>query len=197
MNESLSRVLTLTHFLSAWPCSSSEVIVYLLGSDDKDVLDPEQLSQHLSPAIRNLSLYMIGPHMKPLSRRFHAKSGAAHDLTIDTIGKQGLYHEIHTAELPSPHYICIFNGGLWGYDSWIPTLRSLNDLTAVYVMVTSYTLEEAEDDYDTVLEHCKASVTCVWEPQINPYRSTVSLPRQTQPGNREYFDNFAYQCFRF
>ena len=195
MNESLSRVLTLSHLLSAFPCSKSEVVVYLLGSDDKDTSHPEHLSQHLPPAIQKLSIYLIGPHMRALNRRFQPKP--EQNISIDIIGINGLFHEvITTAELPPPNHICIFNGGIWGYDSWIPTLRSLNAFSGVYVLVTSYTLEEAEDDYDTLIEYWRTSVECVWEPQINPYRSTVSLPRKTQPGNREYFDNFAYQCFR-
>lgn len=184
MDESLSRVLTLAHL----------IIVYVLGSDEKDVLDLDLLSQHLLPAIRNLRIYMIGPHMRPLPHQYNSKIGCT--LTIEAIGIQGLFHEMNSAELPPPNYICIFNGGLWGYDSWIPTLRSLNDFSGVYVLVTSYTLEEAEDDYDTLMGHWRPSVECIWEPQENPFRSTVSLPRKTQPENRPYFDNFAYQCFR-
>jgi len=46
------------------------------------------------------------------------------------------------------------NAGLWGYDSWHPTLHALPRYTAntTLLFLTSYTFEESEDDYDTVMQ---------------------------------------------
>eukprot|EP00592_Proboscia_alata_P021110 CAMPEP_0194422178 /NCGR_PEP_ID=MMETSP0176-20130528/21434_1 /TAXON_ID=216777 /ORGANISM="Proboscia alata, Strain PI-D3" /LENGTH=597 /DNA_ID=CAMNT_0039230703 /DNA_START=6 /DNA_END=1802 /DNA_ORIENTATION=- len=63
-----------------------------------------------------------------------------------------------------PTFLIAFNAGIWGYDDWNPTLELLcvsnNDNrqqkrrkhTYLPLVVTAYTLEEAEDDFDVMQE---------------------------------------------
>ena len=96
-----------------------------------------------------------------------------------------------------------------------------------HFVVTSYTLEEAEDDEDTIREHFRASEKGVstqtaliidqrdpgetdsagsdkiaklhwlWEAEVNPHRSSLQIDRRTKVNGREYFSNHAWQCFEF
>ena len=194
MNESHSRVLTLSHLLKTCSLPNADIVIHLLGCDEEDLIDLDLLSQHLSPGVEHLRLYLIGPHMQPCRTQLSSKPGRS--LVIDMFGIKGLYHEIDLTDVPSPHYICIFNGGVWGYESWKPTIRCLSRLSRAFLLVTSYTLEEAEDDYDSLVEYLTPSAECIWEPKVNPNRSSILLNRSTQPEGRQYFDNFAFQCFR-
>jgi len=51
----------------------------------------------------------------------------------------------------TPDLIIAFNAGVWGYDSWKPTMERLVGLQkSIPFVVTAYTLQEAEDDYETI-----------------------------------------------
>lgn len=108
-----------------------------------------------------------------------------------------MYHEfIHETHFHKPNLIVMFNAGLWGYDSWIPTLRAFTLLKNVSILVTSYTMEEAEDDFDVVESVCgPQSLIWVWEPEINPCRSETIIERINALAGRTYFDNGVWQCF--
>ena len=92
-------------------------------------------------------------------------------------------------------------------------------------IVTSYTLEEAEDDEDTIREHFleaarrdsaqstlkNHTLFCgetdgartdrimapnwLWEAEINPHKSSIPIDRRTKVDGREYYSNHAWQCF--
>ena len=48
--------------------------------------------------------------------------------------------------------------GLWGYDSWIPTLQYItNNYINIPIIITSYTFEESEDDYETIMKYCNSN----------------------------------------
>lgn len=55
----------------------------------------------------------------------------------------------------------LFNPGIWGYNDWIPTLHSFFDLSErkldTAYLFTSYTIEEAEDDYDLLAQFFSSS----------------------------------------
>jgi hypothetical protein len=98
-----------------------------------------------------------------------------------------------------PDFIILFNAGLWGYESWIPTLRAISKMHQSIVLVTSYTFEEAEDDFDTIVSACEdgsCTLDWKWEPENNPHRSNIPLKRLTASEGRVYYDNGAWQCFQ-
>ncbi len=122
-----------------------------------------------------------------------------------------------------PHCIIAYNAGVWGYDDWIPTINAINDKlpSKTPFIVTSYTLQEAEDDADVIrdilLERVKnvdkidagedtgpkdtttydslAEKQILWEPSLNPFGSRKLREMATSPGSRPYFENGAYQCW--
>ena len=89
----------------------------------------------------------------------------------------------------------MFNAGLWGYDSWKPTLSALASLHSVSILVTSYTLEEAEDDSDVIVESLGDSIRWNWQEETNPDKANAVISRATAEIGRAYSDNGAYQCF--
>lgn len=100
----------------------------------------------------------------------------------------------------------------------------INTFESPLFIVTSYTLEEAEDDEDTIRAHyssgsensssaspvsesSSSSSTFVhdtlnlmqpywfWEAEINPYSSSELIERETKICGRKYYANHAWQCF--
>lgn len=149
----------------------------------------------------------------------------ADHLTVSIKCVNDLYHNFYNRELEALHsnivinncsiitLVVLFNAGLWGYDDWIPTLDILTGphrknsngfyFSISQVLVTSYTLEEAEDDEDTIIKcyennklACNGTLQIIWniECEINPYKSAIQLSRHSSP-NRTYCDNYAWQGF--
>jgi hypothetical protein len=132
----------------------------------------------------------------------------------------GLYHEwlsVHTTyakELMIPDMLIAFNAGIWGYDSWIPTLEifisrtrneclsatstSDDDKAMIPFIVTSYTLQEAEDDYEVLhrilLPSKGMSSSFVWNPERNRFASRLLRPTETASSGHEYFENHSWQA---
>jgi hypothetical protein len=146
----------------------------------------------------------------------------------------GLYHDMRYT-LPSsiqhPYMIVLFNAGIWGYDAWLPTLSCIlnsnsNDNSnsanskAGLLLVTSYCMTEAIDDYDVLYDvvHNSSSsnsnrdnsstavaaaataipssaATWLWQPEVNPHRSTAI--RAKQGGDHEQHDNHYWQCVSY
>lgn len=55
-----------------------------------------------------------------------------------------------------PDLVLCFNAGVWGYESWIPTLSHIFNTVPIHkqgivLLVTSYSVEEGEDDYDAII----------------------------------------------
>lgn len=149
-----------------------------------------------------------------------------------------LYHEFwsnvvnsqHTSSDSGivPHLVVLFNPGLWGYASWLPTLQLFftnhaffapkydgEELPPVYYVITSYTWEESEVDYDAMYEFYsqekesfallttpadttagKYELTWLWDCEVNPHGSAepCSVVRTTCAPSTVYHDNYAWQC---
>lgn len=78
----------------------------------------------------------------------------ANDHQEAPIEVMNMENEKITTQYTCNSYIFMLNAGLWGYSSWNPTLHVLPDYAhdTTLIFVTSYTFEESEDDYDTVME---------------------------------------------
>ena len=64
---------------------------------------------------------------------------------------QELYHEQQSSRRPAD--ICIaFHPGVWGYDTWIPTIRAACLDMQLPFVITSYTEAEGEGDEEAIIE---------------------------------------------
>ena len=96
------------------------------------------------------------------------------------------YHfaQIENRKFETPDMVLMLNAGIWGYTSWLPTLdvfakistgcesssssseqsgsavhgSTNSSVKAPVFIVTSYTIEEAEDDEDTIREHFRKKI---------------------------------------
>lgn len=150
--------------------------------------------------IVSLNIGIIGPSLGEYESGSSCAVTNPSGLEIKIFTRGDYYHvylqTIEGGTAASPDVLALFNPGLWGYESWIPTLVGFKSLHNCKIMVTSYTLEEAEDDTDTIETVCGAeNIRWLWEVEPNPFASAQKLDRKCAIGGREYFDNYAWQCF--
>jgi len=107
-----------------------------------------------------------------------------------------------------------FNAGVWGYDSWKPTIVSMVDkksngyreIGKTLFVITAYTVEECEDDAEVVTEVMKDVATewslspCaiarqLWAPEANPFSSRLERITASAPPGRNYYENGAWQAW--
>ena len=104
-----------------------------------------------------------------------------------------LYHELSVDELGAPPHVAVaFQAGVWGYDTWAPTVaRVLQGGCAL--LVTSYTILEAEDDEESMCAFGR--MRWAWRPELNPWRSIETESRLNSRGDaRDLAENAAWQC---
>ena len=88
----------------------------------------------------------------------------------------------------APDAVFCFNAGIWGYDTWRPTLRMVM-LKGAPLVVTSYTFQEAEDDEDVIAEEmvlarldknngntAGSRPSWAWRAERNPFGSSLEIP---------------------
>ena len=203
--------------------------------------------------VKNLTIIFIGPNLlvgEPHQQRIELELCG---INVKVVCYQCLYHDYHIAESDRgdflvPDAVLMLNAGIWGYTSWLPTLDSFaaiscnredinlsSDVVKSFspdntvmrsrpiFLVTSYTLEEAEDDEDTIREyfsrklieeaselnhseHCSDATSSpatlmqphwLWESEMNPFRCLEQVERKSKVAGREYYSNCAWQCFHF
>lgn len=132
-------------------------------------------------------------------------------LTIELLAYSRYYHDVQSlVSMRWPNSVAdivlMMNAGIWGYDSWKYTLKSLRSSVITRVsdnvptgsrsvfLVTSYTLPEAEEDYDCIQDlfssedegkeadignntSPQVKVRWLWECELNPCRSHTTLAR--------------------
>lgn len=108
---------------------------------------------------------------------------------------------ILTAEssLATPDLVIAFNAGVWGYREWKTTIQYLaQQEQSVPFVVTAYTLQEAEDDYEVFQEVLQESASnrCHWEPEFNPFSSNQDRVTAAALPGRRYRENSAWQGWR-
>lgn len=103
--------------------------------------------------------------------------------------------------LEFPNLVVVFNAGIWGYDSWHPTLKKMFTFQRpIPFVITAYTLYEGEDDLEVLEELLetsldKSSRRYLWGPRLNPYASRVE--RETKSNSNIYYENGAWQAYVF
>eukprot|EP00957_Ditylum_brightwellii_P127811 9748008-Ditylum_brightwellii.AAC.1 len=96
-----------------------------------------------------------------------------------------------------------FNAGIWGYDSWLPTLVYLSQRSVGYTVpfvITSYTVEEGEDDGEVVEELLTKDGNvgqCCWECERNTFGSNKERETKSNTKGTVYRENGAWQCWLF
>lgn len=129
----------------------------------------------------------------------------------------GLYHECcDDSPSPEPDLRVAFHAGIWGYSDWRTTLEwmardavdgdgSVDRRKPIPFVVTGYTLQEAEDDADTVEAILKAGAgwnndriqaATLWRAEANAFASRLDRETSTAPPGRVYRENAAWSCFR-
>ena len=131
----------------------------------------------------------------------------------------GMYHDMERrddSDDPSlsspltsfvPDLAVAFNAGMWGYDpeDWRPTVERVLYNDSCPLVITAYTLQEAESDEDALSDMLsnqsgKPSVMWLWSAEINPFRSLKK--RELQFEAERYLDkkmpdmleNCGWQC---
>jgi len=208
------------------PEECSCLAVHLLGVDEHELVS-ESLIESWSELLREVAsrgynkshLLFVGPSIpSALDGHEEEKNDLEFDgkkLEVRVTVDARCYHDyareafVVTAPVlqpPKPAFCILFNAGLWGYESWQPTLRVFlcpgGKLVGTVLVVTSYTLEESEDDYDTMAallasveqkSQTRVSLEWAWDCEMNPCAG-LEVPRKTQPDGRKYIDSQCWQA---
>jgi hypothetical protein len=215
--SALKRIQALHKF------ESKTINLHVLGADEKELptLDRgafcskwNQLFCCLAEfQITTLRFLFIGPNMTlALDKRkvtydceLSCAEGMA-GLHVEVEASCEFYHEYRSKGVSESPFLAIaYNAGIWGYDSWLPSLHSLftgwRGCQAGYLVVTSYTLEESEDDYDTIQAHydqtgLPSRLCWVWDCELNEHKCSEELERASLKvdEHRAYYENNFWQC---
>jgi hypothetical protein len=221
---------TLLHALSRLGLhSKAEVSIALLGADSdeaqgfssaakaRDSLSEtcQVLGKH---GCTHLELMLVGPDMPsthigklaPPLAEFTTESGVHVQISFE----HNFFHEstLCKQDFNQLDMVIAYNGGVWGYKSWDPTLAALfiGKFAGTKVVITSYTMEEAEDDYDRMDDYFKEACSggsnssqrklCWhWDCESNPNGSKVQLKRKTTSTKNggalnTYYPSGHWQC---
>lgn len=163
-------------------------------------------------------LDLLPPSLTPSSRLTSAKATF----------HQREYHEgsicADCADTQLADLAIAFNAGIWGYDSWKPTIERMirgsnvdspcdkkSMRGSTIFVITAYTLEESEDDASVILDlvetialnrsmklqenNAQAIARQLWAPEPNPFSSRIERYTASAPPGRKYFENGAWQAW--
>ena len=238
----LTRAATIAeslHRLSGLLLSQDCLNIHIVGADHVECQSEDRIRHHFSPLARwignntysprTVKLSLVGPNVPSsmaslpnptnLLTTPPEKDQAVHRLrTAEAKCYEASYHdwlaEQRQTQQGLPDLVVCFNAGIWGYDEWKPTIRCLLDLkdSAIPFLVTSYTLLEAEDDFDVIQEVVnsvketktkdpndmphKKKMQYIWGPEDNRFGSKQKRETATALEGREYRENAAWQAWR-
>ena len=207
--------------------TKKSLMIHVIGVDDiRECTGVESIQKAFSPFVRwmsgvdscfinDIDIILIGPtivtnlNQKVISLFSPDNTAGSSLKKANATCVKEYYHDyLQQNGNTSPDIIIFFNPGLWGYQSWQPTLQHLADhFTNVPLVITSYTLKEADEDYDIMESFIQKkqnssndalSSHIIWDIEVNPFHSKRRRDNvTTAPGNADYFDNFAWQCWKF
>jgi len=227
-SATIAGAMAKLNVLDRWAAGSNAdapLVVHVVGSDAVECGSEESLRAALCPLARWISaacatppprliIKLIGPCVPPHAARrpplpLLPPGGA---LVAVAVCVPCAYHDYLTAanaasavgqRADRPCLAVAFNAGMWGYDSWVPTVRAMaQSCVPIPLIVTAYTEEEGEDDGD-VLEDVAAGESVsgtgggerLWGPEKNPFGSRVGRETATAPEGRAYRENGAWQAW--
>lgn len=197
--------------ISAEP-PTEEYVIHIVGAEENEVygLNEEILARKYSRLfdyfvqnnVERLHLVFIGPNViLPGCHRLTLKHGR---MSVRVDAHVQLYHEYYTNHDDKPSLVVLFNAGVWGYTDWLPTLAMLDKFQSdVYILITSFTMEEADDDDDTIVEYFSThknskTIKFLWKPELNQHHTSLEYQRgHALDFNRKYIDNMYWYCFHF
>ena len=221
----LHRMKNGNHFFG----SQERFVIHVLGADETELpsLDNGKLCTKWRGLFETASMispsfyfFFIGPNMPQsrdgeiLSFPWTGESGIDVKLQVTLHVECCLYHEYLVHNTCAPDIAVAYNAGLWGYEAWIPSIeasfRNMCSYKPSYLLVTSYTLQESEDDYDIlqatfdnlVRGGLKGELCWIWDCEKNPNMCPVVIERKSlkQAGideDRTYHENHFWQCVTF
>ena len=174
----------------------------------QNAVSVETLCAHRNQKTLELILDFCGPSVpeslqeKRASKLFSSAENNV-SLRVSCTYRRGYFHDfLEHDKVPAADAYILYNAGVWGYDSWAPTIRALVNARAPTI-VTSYNEFEAEDDNDAIDEavagngkSASSSIRWLWRPSKNPSASVVrrSAGLDSHP-DRMCASNEFWQCF--
>ena len=195
-------------------------------------------------SVRSLQIVLVGPNvpgsavsrppidLMPSGGIGNAAAGTRGLDSAVALCCQGTYDEFFAAggcsdvDVDGLHLtpdLCVaFNAGIWGYDSWVPTLEAMLSCrffnSPIPLVVTAYTVQECEDDAEVIMDviasfsakgvggdgatatgvtTTETTKRLLWGPELNPYGSRKIRETITAPSGRVYKENGAWQAWTF
>lgn len=192
--------------------------VLVLGADRREGTTPEEVAAafwelatlgRVRCGVDVVCVRCVGPNV-----RTDAALGVAHEAAAATETRAavrvefrcGLFHEcVDENEWMRANIAFAFNAGVWGYapGDWIPTIERVVARDGTPLVLTSYSLREAESDEDSMRTSLSAldDIEWVWEAEHN--RSCSEEVRELgfdrtvymeEGGVDELRENSAWQC---
>ena len=164
----------------------------------------------------NMPSTLVGKDLNLLPERNAHGTGL---ISAKATFQQREYHEVPTEGAPTlADLVIAFNAGIWGYDSWKPTIASMlgkevknvsSGIGKTLFVITAYTVEESEDDADVVAEVVEDTASKrspanketgtiarqLWAPEANLFSSRLERKTASAPPGRKYFENGAWQAW--
>jgi hypothetical protein len=217
----LSRAATIAHALVRLDVLRSQetLSVHVVGCDAVECATDETVRLYFGPLARwlavaaeapkHLELHLIGPNIpieasqrKPMQLLSSAVSSSRPTrLKSAKVSSHLAVYDDYECNTRADLIVC-FNAGIWGYTEWKPTLHALAlRKQNIPFIATAYTLLEAEDDEDTILDVLKElgiekSVASLWDPEMNPFGSKQPRETATAKVGQEYRENAAWQAWK-
>jgi hypothetical protein len=159
----------------------------------------------VGPNIKLDDAYELGVEYEAESKAGLNEREAMTSLRVEY--RTGLYHdEAMLADDETSDVAFAFNAGIWGYDpnDWMPTIARVVMREETPLVVTSYSLLEAESDEDSMRAGLKCSDKFCWrwEAELNPSSSVkireLGFDRKNYMDEKndreELIENSAWQC---
>jgi hypothetical protein len=188
----------------------------VLGCDNVECSSAERMKQLFGPLVswisecgercpKELQIYLIGPNI-PVDAPRLVEIACSGRLEKAMLHCQSCVYEDRKLNDKAAQLLVSFHAGIWGYNEWHPTLKYLAKLRQnIALVVTAYTLLEAEDDAEVIQEilskawHVSAEdvvkSACIWEAQANAFASKENRVTASAVPGRVYRENAAWQAW--
>ena len=165
----------------------------------------------------NMPNILVGKELDLLPDKVNSKSSNGGGLiSAKATFQQREYHEDSTGNdnTTIADLVIAFNAGVWGYDSWKPTIASMISSASSYrsgigetlFVITAYTVEECEDDAEVIARVVEETALSknnntsilgrqIWGPEANQFASRLERKTASAPSGRKYYENGAWQAW--
>ena len=161
----------------------------------------------------NMPNVLVGKEINLLSDKVKSSNNGL--ISAKATFQQREYHEDSTGDNNTiADLVIAFNAGIWGYDSWKPTIASMissassdrSGIGEILFVITAYTVEECEDDAEVIAQVVKETALLkknntsilgrqIWGPEANQFASRMERKTASAPPGRKYFENGTWQAW--